>query len=104
MARFQPSIGYQGTRRPRGPGRGRYHMSPDAVHARRENLKAALASGALRRRCGDESRTMKLLVSQTHHDPEPRPTQRALARQLGVSQPYVCKVQKRAASEGMDAL
>jgi DNA-binding winged helix-turn-helix (wHTH) protein/tetratricopeptide (TPR) repeat protein len=46
---------------------------------------------------------IKLLIWQAYFGDGPRPSQRDLARQLGVSPSYVCKVQKRAA-EGLDAL
>src|SRR5438132_2676303 len=81
---------------PRGPGRGRYHMSEAALRARRRNLSQA------RLRSDRESLTLKLLIWQSCFD-DPRPSQRTLGRQLGVYPSYVCKVQKQSA-RGLDAL
>jgi hypothetical protein len=81
----------------RGPGRGCYHMSDAARHARRTNLSRS------RLRSDWESRVIKLLVWQTCFGGGPRPSQRVFARQLGVCPSYVCKIQKQSAG-GLEAL
>jgi len=50
-----------------------------------------------------ETAIIKLLIWQACFDPEPRVSQRTLARQLHVWPSYVCKVQKQAA-KGLEAL
>jgi len=83
---------------PRGPGRGRYLVSDAARRERRLNLSNS--------RLGSEreSRVIKLLTWQSHFEGSPcRPSQRALARQLGVCPSYICKIQKQSA-RGLDAL
>jgi hypothetical protein len=50
-----------------------------------------------------ESRTIKLLIWQAYFDVWPRPSQRIVARQLGVWPSYVCKIQKQWA-RGFEAL
>jgi hypothetical protein len=82
---------------PRGPGRGRYHMSDAARRARRDNLSNS------RLRSNRESWIIKLLIWQACFDGGPRPSQRVLARKLGVGPSYVCRVQKQSA-RGLDAL
>ena len=74
---------------PRGPSRGRYHMSDAARRARRQSLSKS------RLRSDSETRVIKLLIWQSCIDDCPRPWQRALAHQLGVYPSYVCKVQKQ---------
>jgi hypothetical protein len=83
---------------PRGRGRKRYRMSDKALQARRRNLSKS------RLRSDRESRTIKLLIWQAGFESGPRRSQRTLARQLGVWPSYVCKVQRKALSEGMDTL
>jgi hypothetical protein len=82
---------------PRGPGRGRYHMSDAARRARRNNLSRS------RLRSEWESQVIKLLIWQSCFVGDARPSQRALARLLGVYPSYVCKVQQQSAT-GLDAL
>jgi hypothetical protein len=82
---------------PRGPGRRRYHVSDAARRARRLNLSKS------RLRSDRESAVIKLLIWQSCFDGGTPPSQRALARQLGVYPSYVCKVQRRSAI-GLDAL
>lgn len=100
--RFQRGIHYphppRGPGRRRGPFGRRYHMSDEARIARRRNLEKA------RLRSDWESRVIKLFVWQSRFDSGPRPSERALARQLGVSQRYVRKLLRNAQGEGMDAL
>jgi hypothetical protein len=50
-----------------------------------------------------ETAVIKLLIWQSSFDGCQRPSQRALARQLGVWPSYVCKVQQDS-EEGLDAL
>src|SRR5712692_784259 len=76
--------------------------SPEAS---RGNLEKARAQGRVKRLRSDrESRIIKLLIWQWFFDQEPKPSGRALARQLGVWPSYVCKVQKQATRAGWDAL
>lgn len=56
------------------------------------------------RRGRDETALIKLLIWQSYWDTEPRPSQRTLARTLGVSQPYVCKIMRKAIPVGFDKL
>lgn len=73
---------------PRGLGRRKYYVSDTARHARRENLSRS------RLRSDRETLVIKLLIWQSFFDEgSPRPSQRTLARQLGVSPSYVYKVQ-----------
>lgn len=72
-------------------------MSDAAWRARRNNLSQS------RQRSDWESAIIKLLIWQSYFDGGPRPSQRALARQLGVWPSYVCKVLKQSAA-GLDAL
>jgi|SRR5580700_2560770 hypothetical protein len=91
---------FKGTHYPhpaRGLGRGRYYMSDAARHARRRNLSKS------RLRSDRESLVIKILIWQSCFDYGPRPSQRSLARQLGVYPSYVCKVQKQSA-RALDAL
>jgi len=73
-------------------------VSDAARRERRLNLsKSRLGSDR-------ESRVIKLLTWQSHFEGSPcRPSQRALARQLGVCPSYICKIQKQSA-RGLDAL
>lgn len=87
----------RGAGRPR-PDRPKYTMTDDALRQRLGNLKHT------RLRSRDESRLIKLFVWQSFFDPQPRPSQRALARELDVRRSYVFKVQRKAQTEGMDAL
>lgn len=90
---------------PRGPARKPYHMSEAALRARRRNLEKARNRGKIKLWRGhDETQIIKLLIWQSWFDPEPRPSQRTLARKLCVRPSYVCKVQKKAITKGMDAL
>jgi hypothetical protein len=82
---------------PRGPGRGRYHVSHAARCARQQNLSKS------RLRSDRESRIIKIWIWQSCFDDGPHPSQRALARQLGVWPSYICKVLKQSAA-GLDAL
>jgi hypothetical protein len=52
----------------------------------------------------EETALIKLLIWQSCFDSAPRPSQRALAHSLCVSQPYVCKVMRKAHAVGWDAL
>jgi AraC-like DNA-binding protein len=101
--KFQRGIHYPHP--PRGPARKPYRMTEDALRARRRNLAAAVKTGRLKRLRSDrESRIIKLLVWKSKFDDGPRPSERALARQLGVSPSYIHKLLEKAHSEGMDAL
>jgi hypothetical protein len=82
---------------PRGPGRRRYQVTDAAQRARRQNLSKS------RLRSDRESRIIKIWIWQSCFDGGPHPSQRALARQLGVYPSYVCKVLKQSAA-GLDAL
>ena len=82
---------------PRGPGRGRYNMSDAARRARRRNLSKS------RQRSDRESLVIKILIWQSCFDDGPHPSQRSLARQLGVCPSYISKVQKQSA-RALDAL
>lgn len=82
---------------PRGPARHKYTVTEAALRQRRGNL----ANTRLRSR--DESSIIKLLIWQSFFEEQPQPSQRALARQLGVWRSYVCKVRKQATREGWDA-
>lgn len=100
--RFQPGVGYPypERRRPRGPGYKPYRMSYEARQQRRRNLGNARKAGKLRVwRSSSESQIIKLWIWQAFIS-EPRPSQRTVARQLGVWPSYVCKVQKQAVSVG----
>ncbi len=80
-------------------------MSARALRARRRNLQAAGCGGKVKRLRSDrESRIIKLIIWQWFFDQKPKPSRRALARQLGVRPSYVCEVQKQATSMGWDAL
>ncbi len=73
--------------------------------ASRRNLETAIAQGKLKRlRCRDETAIIKLLIWQAWWGGQPRPSQRALAQQLGVSQPYVCRVMQQARTIGLEVL
>jgi hypothetical protein len=93
--RFQKGERYSHPKR--GPGRGIYYVSDAARRARRQNLSRS----RLRSDC--ESLVIKLLIWQSCFEGESRPSQRTLARQLGVSPSYVCKIQAQA-TKGLDAL
>jgi hypothetical protein len=82
---------------PRGPARKQYRMSDEALRARRRNF-----TKIKRLRSNRESLTVKLLIWQAFFGEEPKQSQRALARELGVWPSYVCKVQKQATSAGWD--
>src|SRR5215813_7620959 len=79
----------------RGPARASYYVSEAARRARRKNLSRS------RLRSDQESFVIKLLIWQSCFDGEPRPSQRTLARELGVSSSYVCEIQARS-EEGLD--
>jgi len=83
---------------PRGPARKPYRMSEAALRQRRRNLKRT------RIRSDRETAIIKRLIWQACFDCGERLSQRALARQLGVQPSYVCKVRRKALSEGMDSL
>ncbi len=72
-------------------------MSDAALRARRQNL-----TNVPRLRCVTESELIKRLTWQFYLDGS-RPSQRALARLLGVSPSYICKLGKRL-SKGLDVL
>jgi len=93
--RFQKGVHYPHP--PRGPARRKYPVSEAARRARRQSLSKC------RVRSDRETAVIKLLIWQACFDDGPRPTQRALARQLGVWPSYVCKIQKQA-ERGLDAL
>jgi hypothetical protein len=93
--RFQRGIHYPHPQR--GRGRKPYTVSEAALRQRCRNLRRA------RLRSDRESRTIKLLIWQSCFEDGPRPSQRALARELRVWPSYVCKVQKQS-SKGLDAL
>ena len=92
--RFLKGIHYP--HRPRGAGRGQYYVSELARRARRQNLSRS------RLRSDRESQVIKLLIWQSCFY-GPRRSQRSLARQLGVCQSYVWKVQRQWAL-GVDGL
>jgi hypothetical protein len=52
----------------------------------------------------EETAVIKLLIWQSCFEGAPRPSQRALARKLRVSQPYVFKVMRKAIPEGFQEL
>jgi hypothetical protein len=58
------------------------------------------------RRCrsASESLIIKRLICQSVVGSGPNVTQRQLARELGLSQPYVCKIAKRWGNEGMPTM
>ena len=93
---FQRGIHYPHP--PRGRARKPYAMSEAALRQRRRNLKQT------RRRSDRETAIIKRLIWQACFDGGKRPSQRALARQLRVWPSYVWKVQRKALSEGLDAL
>ena len=93
--RFQRGISYPHP--PRGPASKPYTMSDAALRQRRRNLRRT------RLRSDRESLTIKLLTWQACFKSGPRPSQRALARQLCVWPSYVCKIQKQSV-RGLDAL
>ena len=94
--RFQRGIAYPHP--PRGQARKRYTVSPDALRQRRNNLKRT------RIRSDRETAIIKRLIWQAPSESGPRPSQRALARELGVWHSYVHGVQKQSLSVGMDVL
>jgi hypothetical protein len=55
-------------------------------------------------RSDPETAVIKRLIWQACFDGEERPSQRALARQLGVAPSYVWKVQRKAQNEGKNVL
>ena len=81
----------------RGPGRKPYTMSEAALRQRCRNLRRT------RIRSDRESLIIELLTWQAFFGDAPKPSQRALARELGVWPSYVCKVQKQATNAGSDA-
>jgi hypothetical protein len=94
--RFQRGLHYPHP--PRGPARKPYRMSEAALRQRRRNLKRT------RIRSDRETAIIKRLIWQACSDCGERPSQRALARQLGVWPSYISKVQRKVQGEGMDAL
>jgi hypothetical protein len=93
--RFQKGVHYPHP--PRGRARRPYHVSDAARRARRRNLSRS------RLRSDRESAVIKLLIWQSCFDDGPCPSQRILARKLGVWPSYVCKVQKQS-SQALGAL
>lgn len=80
-------------------------MSDEALNQRRRNVAAAVSAGTLMRLRSDrESLVIKLLAWQSRFESGTRPSERALARQLGVWPSYVHKLLEKAHSEGMDVL
>ena len=73
-------------------------MSEAALRQRRRNLKRT------RIRSDRETAIIKRLIWQACFDGGEHRSQRALARQLRVWPSYVWKVQRKALSEGLDAL
>jgi len=73
-------------------------MSEAALRQRRRNLKRT------RIRSDRETAIIKRLIWQACFDGGERPSQRAMARQLRVCPSYVWKVQRKALSDGLDAL
>jgi hypothetical protein len=71
-------------------------MSDAALRQRRRNLRRT------RIRSDRESLIIKLRTWQAFFGEEPKPSQRALACELGVWPSYVCKVQKQATIMGWD--
>lgn len=70
----------------------------------RRNLEKARNLGRVKLwRCRDETALIKLLIWQRCFSSE-RLSQRAIGRELRVSQPYVCKVMRKAHTFGLDAL
>jgi len=104
---FAPGVHYPHP--PRGKARHPYRVTAPALTARRRNLRLAKSKGrANRLRSERESRIIKLLIWLSCF-PElaggsPSPSQRALARQLGVWPSYVCKVARQAHAAGWEAL
>jgi len=94
--RFSKGVHY--SHPPRGPGRRQYDMTDAAPRARRCNLSKA------RKRSEVESLIIKRLIWQSCFGGGQRPSQRALARQLGVWPSYIHKVLRKAKTEGMEAL
>jgi hypothetical protein len=95
VMRFSKGVRYPHP--PRGPGRRKYYLSEAARRARRENLSRS------RLRSDRESLVIKLLIWQScFHVCSPQPSQRTLARQLGISPSYICKVQA-SSDEAQDA-
>jgi hypothetical protein len=81
----------------RGRARRPYHLSDAARRARRHNLSRWHV------RSIRETAIIKLYIWQAFLAEGPRPSQRELARLLGVRPSYVCKIQKRV-EEGLDVL
>ena len=80
---------------PRGKARHPYTRSPAVLRARRANF------GKVRRlRTRRETAAIKLVTWQSDFDPEPRPSQRDLDRELGVSRSYFHKAAGPAAARG----
>lgn len=83
--------------RPRGPARKPYTMSDAARRQRCRNLRRT------RLRSDRESLNIKLFIWQSCLGEEPKPSQRALARELRVWPSYVHKIQKQATDVGWNA-
>jgi len=77
---------------------------PSPGASRRNLVKARSHCRNNRPRPEDESQIIKLLIWQSRFGPGPRPSERELARQLRVSQPYVHAVLDKLDGEGLDAL
>lgn len=73
---------------------------PSAEASRRNLQKARNMGRVLLRRGRDETALIKLLTWQICFERSPRPSQRFIARQLRVSQPYICKVMRKATTVG----
>lgn len=86
---------------PRGPARKAYRMSEAALSQRHRNLDKARAAGKVKVWRGrDESLITKHLIWQSVFGPEPKPSERALARELEVWPSYVHKIKRKALREG----
>jgi len=77
---------------------------PSAGSSRRNLEKARRALSRQEPRSFQETLIIKRLVWQWVVQPQPKPPQRQLARQLNVSQPYVQKIARRFPAEGMQTL
>jgi hypothetical protein len=86
--RFQKGIDYTGPRRPRGPGRDSYRMSPEAYRARLKNAGSRKLVGGNPARTYAETRRIEIEVALwTHRGKE---SLRALARRLRVGSHAHC--------------
>jgi transcriptional regulator with XRE-family HTH domain len=77
---------------------------PSPESSRRNLERARHARSRQQPRSTEETLIIKLLIWQSVVEPRRRPTQRELARQLGISQPYVQKIARRFATQGMQAM